>query len=217
MKMTDSRRQRKRPTTTYGKRFRDKIRRILSQREKQTIVFTNAPLAPAAVLIPLYERDGEYYILFTKRTERLEHHKGQISFPGGARHQEDRDLLDTALRETFEEVGVKPGDVEILGELDRMGTVTSNFLITPFVGIIPYPYTFTVSEDEIEELVEVPISALLDKENYREERHEYEGRTYVGSFFDCGGKVIWGATAKILKQFLDLVFDENGTRTRNGR
>lgn len=125
--------------------------------------------------------------------------------------------MDTALRETFEEVGVKPEDVEILGELDRMGTVSSNFIISPFVGIIPYPYKFTVSQDEIEELVEAPISALLDKENYREESHEYEGRTYVGSFFEYEGKVIWGATAKILKQFLDLVFDKNSKRALNGR
>jgi len=192
--------------------FKKKIRRILSQRQKQTIVFTDAPLAPAAVLVPLYESEGEYYILFTRRTERVEHHKGQISFPGGARHKEDGDLVDTALRETFEEIGVKPEDVEILGELDRMGTVTSNFLITPFVGIIPYPYEFTVSEEEIEELVEVPISALLAQENYREERQVYEGRTYVASFFQYEGKVIWGATARILKQFLDLVFDEDRKR-----
>ena len=209
MKTTDSRRQRKQPATRDSKTFKRKIRRILSQREKQTFVFTDAPLSPAAVLVPLYERDGEYYILFTKRTEKVEHHKGQISFPGGARHPEDRDLLDTALRETSEEIGVRPEDVEILGELDRMGTVTSNFLITPFVGVIPYPYKFTVSEDEIEELVEVPISALLAKENYREEHQVYEGRTYVASFFEYEGKVIWGATAKILRQFLDLVFDEN--------
>lgn len=212
MKVTNSPRQRKRLTTRDSKTFKRKIRHILSQREKQTFVFTDAPLAPAAVLVPLYERDGEYHILFTKRTERLEHHKGQISFPGGACHKGDRDLVDTALRETFEEIGVKPEDVEILGELDRMGTVTSNFLITPFVGIIPYPYEFTVSRDEIEELVEVPISALLVEENYREERQVYEGRTYVASFFQYQGKVIWGATAKILKQFLDLVFDENSQR-----
>ncbi|GAI52893.1 unnamed protein product, partial [marine sediment metagenome] len=94
----------------------NKIKKILAQREKQTIVPTNAPLAPAAVLLPLYEKEGEYYILLTKRTQKVEHHKGQISFPGGARHEQDRDLVDTALRETFEEIGVRPEDVEILGE-----------------------------------------------------------------------------------------------------
>jgi len=188
---------------------KEKIRRILSQREKQTIVVTDAPLAPAAVLVPIYERNDEYWILFTKRTQKVEHHKGQISFPGGAHDKVDRDLVNTALRETFEEIGVQPEHVELLGELDRIGTLTSNFLITPFVGIIPYPYEFTIATNELEELVEVPISALLDNNNYREESHVYEGRTYVASFFEYKGKVIWGATARILKQFLDLVFGED--------
>ena len=198
--------------------MREKIKRILSQRERQTFIITDVPLAPAAVLLPLYEREGEYWMLFTKRTQKVAYHKGQISFPGGARDEEDRDLMDTALRETFEEIGVKPEDVEILGELDRMGTLTSNFLITPFVGIIPHPYEFTIARDEIDELVEVPISALLDRNNYREEFQVYEGMTYQGSFFDYEGKVIWGATAKILKQFLDLVFGEANDfkRTSNG-
>ena len=185
-----------------------KISRILAQREKQTIVLTSAPLAPAAVLLPIYEKEGEYYILFTKRTQKVEHHKGQISFPGGARHEQDRDLKDTALRETFEEIGVRPGDVTILGELDNMSTLTSNFLITPFVGIIPYPYEFIINEDEIEELVEVPLSALADERNYREEVYIIEGAPNMGRVYEYNGRVIWGATARILKQFLDLVFSE---------
>ncbi|TET39810.1 MAG: CoA pyrophosphatase [Dehalococcoidia bacterium] len=189
--------------------MKERIRRILSQREKQNIVVTGAPLAPAAVILPLYHKEGEYHILFTKRTEKVEHHKGQISFPGGARHEEDRSLEDTALRETFEEIGVRPEDVEILGELDNMGTISSNFLITPFVALIPYPYEFTVNTDEIEELLEVPLSALLDEKNYREEFQIYQGIPYRGSFYEYRGKVIWGATARILKQFLDLVFGED--------
>lgn len=185
-----------------------KISRILAQREKQTIILSDAPLTPAAVLLPIYEKEGEYYILFTKRTQKVEHHKGQISFPGGARHEQDRDLKDTALRETFEEIGVRPEDVTILGELDNMSTLTSNFLITPFVGIIPYPYEFIINEDEIEELVEVPLSALADERNYREEVYIIEGAPNMGRVFEYNGRVIWGATARILKQFLDLVFGE---------
>ncbi len=188
--------------------MKEKIRNILSQRERQTIAFSDARLTAAAVIVPLYEKGGEYHILFTKRTEKVESHKGQISFPGGARQPEDPSLEDTALRETFEEVGVHPQDVEILGELDKMGTISSNFLITPFVAIIPYPYEFAVNRDEIEELVEVPLSALLDKGNYREEFQVYEGRPYQASFYHYKDKVIWGATARILKQFLDLVFAE---------
>jgi 8-oxo-dGTP pyrophosphatase MutT (NUDIX family) len=183
----------------------NKIRELLSQREKQSIVFSTVPLSPAAVLLPLYEKEDKYHVLFTKRTEKMEHHKGQISFPGGASHVQDRDLIDTALRETFEEIGVHPQDVEMLGELDNVGTLTSNFLINPFVGIIPYPYDFIVNEDEIEQLITVPLSALMDFTNLREETYIINGTEYVESIFDYKGHVIWGATARIMKQFLDLL------------
>lgn len=186
--------------------MKQKIIQALSQTKKQNITLTEAPLAPAAVLLPLYEKGGEYYILFTKRTEKMQYHKGQISFPGGARHEEDQSLEDTALRETFEEIGVYPQDVEILGQLDSMATISSSFLIAPFVGLIPYPYKFVINPDEIEELVEVPISSLLDKNNYREELQIHQGKSYWVYFYQYQGKVIWGATARILKQFLDLVF-----------
>jgi len=189
--------------------MKEKIRGILSQRERQSIIVTDAPLTPAAVLLPLYHKEGKYHILFTKRTEKVEYHKGQISFPGGACDPEDRSLADTALRETFEEIGVHPEDVEILGELDDTGTVTSNFLITPFVALIPYPYEFAVSSDEIDELIEVPIPALLDKGCYYEESHVHQGRSHRGCSYRYKDEVIWGATARILKQFLDLVFGEN--------
>ena len=148
--------------------------------------------------------------MLTKRTETLEYHKGQICFPGGARHEDDRDLKDTALRETFEEVGVNPKDVRILGELDSMGTITSNFLITPYVGVIPYPCEFKVSDDEIESLIEVPISALLDENNYREEVYELDGELLTGIVFEYQGSVIWGATARILKQLIEIAFSAGG-------
>ena len=192
--------------------MKQRIIKALSQTKKQNIILTDTPLAPAAVILPLYQKDGEYHILFTKRTENLEYHKGQICFPGGARDEEDKSLEDTALRETFEEIGVRPLDVEILGQLDNMGTVSSSFLITPFVGLIPYPCEFVVNRDEIEEVVRVPISALLDKDNYWEEFQVHQGKNHLVCFYQYQGKVIWGATARILKQFLDLVFgsDENG-------
>ena len=189
------------------------IKRILAQREKKVVIFSNKPLHPAAVLIPIYKKDGEYHVLLTKRTEELEYHKGQICFPGGSHHEEDVSLQDTALREAYEEVGIQPEDVEILGELDSMGTLTSNFLITPFVGIIPYPYEFTVSRHEIEELVEVPLSALADDSNYWEEIRSAEGVTGKASFFKYKDKVIWGATARILKQLVDLAFNKTDDTT----
>jgi 8-oxo-dGTP pyrophosphatase MutT (NUDIX family) len=180
------------------------IKRILAGREKKVVLFSNKPLHPAAVLIPIYKKGGKYHVLLTKRTEELEYHKGQICFPGGSHHDEDGSLQDTALREAYEEVGIRPEDVEILGELDSMGTLTSNFLITPFVGIIPYPYKFTVSQHEIDELIEVSLSALADDSNYWEETRSAEGVTGKASFFKYKDKVIWGATARILKQLVDL-------------
>ena len=127
--------------------MKQRIIKALSRTKKQNIILTDTPLAPAAVILPLYQKDGEYHILFTKRTEHLEYHKGQVCFPGGGCDEQDKSLVDTALRETFEEIGVRPLDVEILGQLDNMGTVSSSFLITPFVGLIPYPYEFVVNRD----------------------------------------------------------------------
>ena len=190
--------------------LKQEIKRILAEREKKIILFSNKPLHPAAVLIPIYKKDGEYHVLLTKRTEELEYHKGQICFPGGSHHDKDGSLRDTALREAYEEVGIQPEDVEILGELDSMGTLTSNFLITPYVGIIPYPYKFTVSKHEIDGLIEVPFTALADDSNYWEEIRTAEGVTGKASFFKYKDKVIWGTTAKILKQLVDLAFKKAG-------
>jgi len=186
--------------------IKEDIKRILAERKKKVVRFSNKPVHPSAVLIPIYEKNGEYHVLLTRRTEDLEYHKGQICFPGGSHHDEDASLKDTALREAYEEVGIRPEDVEILGELDSMGTLTSNFLITPLVGIIPYPYEFTVSKYEIDELLEVPLSALADDGNYREETRIAEGVARKALFFKYKDKVIWGATARLLKQLVEVVF-----------
>jgi 8-oxo-dGTP pyrophosphatase MutT (NUDIX family) len=185
--------------------LKEDIKRMLAEREKKVILFSNKPIHPSAVLIPIYKKDGQYHVLLTKRTERLQHHKGQICFPGGSPHDEDGSLKNTALREAYEEIGICPEDVEILGELDNIGTLTSNFLITPFVGIIPYPYEFTVSKNEIDELIEVPLAVFADDSNYWEESWNAEGVTGKASFFKYRDKVIWGATARILKQLVGLV------------
>lgn len=187
----------------------DKIRRILTSREQKTVLTSNAPLKPAAILLPVFKKGGKYHLLFTKRTEAVEYHKGQICFPGGAQNKGDVDPKQTALRETYEEIGVRPEDVEILGMLDKMGTVTSNFLITPFVGIIPYPYKFKINKDEIEELIGIPLSALANKKNYREDTYVIDGVACTGSIFEYKGKTIWGATARILKQFIELIYRRN--------
>ena len=133
------------------------------------------------------------------------YHKGQISFPGGAQDTEDDDLAATALREAFEEIGVRPDHVEILGALDDQSTYTSKFVITPFVGAIPYPYKFKVSRREVEELIEAPLSALLKPGCFSPETQDEEGRTYPWGHYIYGNHRITGITARILKQLLNLV------------
>lgn len=161
---------------------------------------------PAAVLILLYRRDGEPHVLFTERTHQVEHHKGQISFPGGAADDDDDSLETTALRETYEEVGVRPEDVEIIGQLDDMITI-SNFRVTPYVGILKTnsEYPFVLNEREVAEVVQVPLSHLLDERNMELEVRQHQGREVLVPAYTYDGHRIWGATARMLRQFLELL------------
>ncbi len=178
------------------------LRRLLSQREKHCILDTNR--VPAAVLVPILFREGAYHILFTKRTEIVKYHKGQISFPGGAFEEKDANLLNTALRESTEEIGIKPDDIDVLGELDDTLTQTSNFVITPFVATIAEIKSLKFNPLEIEEMLEVPIPALLDKSRLHQTIESFGGEDGIAYTYSYQGKVIWGATAKILNQFLDI-------------
>jgi len=179
-----------------------RLKQALSRRQKQRI--TDAGLVPSAVLVPIYCQQEQYCVLFTQRTERMKEHKGQISFPGGARQEGDKTLLDTALRESAEEIGLAPGEVVVLGELDDALTATSNYVISPFVGVIPWPYKFKVDGWETEDIIEVPISALMDKCSRRQETEVIGGREITSYFYHYQGKIIWGATARILHQFLEI-------------
>ncbi|MBF0474854.1 MAG: CoA pyrophosphatase [Deltaproteobacteria bacterium] len=158
----------------------------------------------AAVLIPLFEKDGDLNVLLTKRTDTVETHQGQISFPGGVRDPEDINLLNTALREADEEVGIKTADVRILGQLDQEVTIT-NFIISPFVGIIPYPYEFKANPREVARLISVPLCVLRDQEKNGPATYNYHGVDYPSYRFTYQGHVVWGATARILKNFLEVI------------
>lgn len=189
-------------TAPQREQLKERIREALAARTK--VALPPGPV-PAAVLLPLFEQGGEYHVLFTKRTEHLNHHRGEISFPGGARHPGDADPRETALRETWEEVGIKPADVEILGELDDFYSIY-DYLVTPFVGIFPSGYPLVVNDGEIERVITVPLSHLLNPEIFRVEDWSWKGRTHPVCFYTCGSDEIWGLTAAILKQFLDAVF-----------
>jgi 8-oxo-dGTP pyrophosphatase MutT (NUDIX family) len=184
------------------KDFVDQMRTILSSRKRRVI--EHPPFSHAAVLVPLFKKGDGCHLLFTKRSDQVKYHKGEISFPGGVVDEEDLELINTALREAHEEIGLKKSDVEIIGILDDIVTITE-FIVTPIVGLFPYPYPFKVSQVEIAELIEVPLSSLLHKECFSEKEIVRGGQKEVVYAYQYGEHIIWGATARILKQFLDLI------------
>jgi len=190
--------------------MRQRLRQALAQRQKQYIVA--AGRVPAAVLLPIYHKQGQYYILFAKRTDKVKEHKGQIAFPGGSYEDGDGTLVGTALRECSEEIGLKTEVVEILGELDDFVTIGSNYIVSPFVAFIPWPYPFKIDPRETEEIIEVPISALLDKSSLRQETETIDGEVVTSYFYHYQERVIWGATAKILNQFLGIFAQVKGNK-----
>lgn len=163
----------------------------------------------AAVLLPLFQGTTDYHLVFTKRTDTVKHHKGQISFPGGSFEPADGDLLTTALRESYEEVGIQPDHVSILGRLDDLDTFSTNFTISPFVGLIPYPYPFRPNLLEVAMVFDVPVSVLADPTvGRRYVRARDDGATIEDYEFHIDGHVIWGATARIVRHFLALMNSE---------
>jgi 8-oxo-dGTP pyrophosphatase MutT (NUDIX family) len=162
----------------------------------------------AAVLVPLYQHNGDYGLIFTRRSDTVLYHRGQIAFPGGGHEARDTSLQHTALRESAEEIGLQPAHVQVLGQLDDLLTTGSNYLVRPFVGMIPYPYPFVLDRRETASIIEVPLSWLRQHNPSEQEQRYQDGRLVQSFFFDYNGHVIWGATAKIVKQFLDLLTQE---------
>ena len=183
--------------------FYQQVRDLLLARKKRAIL--NPSLKPSAVLLLLYSQANEPHLLLTKRTSLVDDHKGEISFPGGAfHHGEDVDLLGTALRETSEEVGVISEHVVLLGELDDMPT-RSDYLISPYVGALTRAQAFVPQPSEVAEVLEIPLKVLMDRKTLRSEPRQYAGRQVSGFYYLYEENVIWGATARILQQFLSVL------------
>jgi 8-oxo-dGTP pyrophosphatase MutT (NUDIX family) len=182
--------------------FTTRLRARLADRSRRTA--DGAALRCAAVLVPLLVKDGEWHVVVTQRSQAVEHHKGQISFPGGACDADDADRLATALRETEEEIGVPPEAVEVLGALDDLPTI-SHFAVTPYVGVIPHPFPYRRQEREVEAVVEVPLGFLSEPGRLRVEQWNLKGLATEVLFWEYGGYTIWGATARILKGLLDVI------------
>lgn len=157
------------------------------------------------MLVPLFESGGAVHLLLTKRTEKVEYHKGQISFPGGRQEDGDADLLETALRETHEEIGLPPSMVEVLGRLDEVETFVSGFAVTPFVGLIPPSIDLKPNPDEIAEILAFPLASFMDPANLRVERIEREGRPVDLVYYENLSHMVWGATARIIRGLVELL------------
>jgi len=172
------------------------------------------PLAPtvpgaqaAAVLVPVFEEDGVARLVLTRRSTNLPSHQGQVAFPGGKVHEGESSEAG-ALREAHEEVGIPPDDVDVVGPLEELATVASQFVLAPFVGILPARPSLNVNPAEVARAFDVTIAELMAPEVYHEERWDLPG---MGNrpmhFFDVADETVWGATARILYDLLSLVTD----------
>lgn len=160
------------------------------------------PLRLASVLVPLLRHAGGWHLLFTRRADRVEHHKGQVSFPGGA-SEPGEGPEQTALREADEEVGIRPADVRILGHLPQIVTI-SDFLVTPVVGVLPWPYAFRVHTLEVARVFTFPLAWLADRKNYMQLLRSETGH-HVITYLPNDGELLWGATAHMTVEFLKIL------------
>jgi 8-oxo-dGTP pyrophosphatase MutT (NUDIX family) len=188
-------------TTAAGTRL-ERLRHVLEQRVRRSID-TAPPLVRAGVLIPLVMRGNTIELLFTRRTDTVLTHKGQISFPGGQREDSDVETVETALRESYEEIGLEPSRVTVLGELDDVFTAVSSFVITPVVGFVDGGLeNLRLAPDEVKSLLAVPVETLLDSKVHTTETRSVGEQQYRIHYYTVGDDVIWGATGRIVYQFL---------------
>lgn len=195
-----------RQASTAEQPWPELVRRVVSGRTHDA--GDDPSLIPAGVLLLLLDRGEGPALLLTKRSQEVEYHKGEVCFVGGAQDPDDGSLLSTALREAWEEMGVDPTHVEVLGRLDPVRPTVSPFVIYPFVGLLPHPYPFRPSAAEIADVLEIPLAALHDPANQRMEERLRDGRVDHEVSYAYGRHLVFGATARILGQFLALLRTE---------
>lgn len=178
--------------------------RVVAHRSR-SIPGWSGELRPAAVLIPLFVREGNVHVVLTKRTENVRTHQGQVSFPGGGWQDDDGTLQRTALREAHEEVGLDPKDVDVIGVLEDTPTNVSGFLVRPFVAEIPHPYEFVHDVGEVDHVFAPELAIFADPTRRRDEQRERDGFTYSIHYFDVDGNVVWGATARMLVRLVEML------------
>jgi len=186
--------------------LRDRIRLRLERYVPRMV--EAAGRIPAAVLVPLFDKDGAPHLLFTKRTNHLQYHRGEICFPGGSRDSADPDLQATAIRELREEIDVPQSRIEVLGRLDDIRTVSSSFLVTPYVGYLQTGTWFRPNRQEVEELLEIPFDHFENISIFHQEERMVDGGPHAVYYYRWNSHTIWGVTARILKTLLDLLQGE---------
>ena len=159
---------------------------------------------PSAVLVLVFEREGEHWIILTRRSRNVRHHKGEISFPGGRRDKVDADLLHTAIRETFEEIGIEINERDVFGQLNDSPT-TTGYIIRPFLARLKHPYNPTLSSSEVSEILEMPIKVLGDYTKMRDEARLINNKVISIHNYVFDEHVVHGATARILAELSNLI------------
>ncbi|WP_022670701.1 NUDIX hydrolase [Hippea alviniae] len=156
----------------------------------------------SAVIIPFLPKNGEWFLIFEKKAKSLRKHAGQISFPGGIKEPNDKTLLHTAIRETCEEIGICENDIEIIGNIEPTKTLTTDYLIYPFVGIVNRQPPYKINPDEVEKLLFVPLNFLIEHYPIKKGKLNYNGKIRETPLVEYEGEIIWGATARILNKLL---------------
>ncbi len=179
----------------------DTLRAALERRRRRQLIEHGA--FACAVLVPLIETVGGIEVLYTLRSEDLNSHKGQVAFPGGKRDAADTDLRATALRETHEEVGIEPNDIEIIGALDDVTTVLGKYVITPYVARLAPPANLSLNPAEVVDAFTVPMEKLIDPRYRKSEERVFDGTSYTISTITAGPHLIWGVTHAITLDLLE--------------
>lgn len=163
----------------------------------------NGPYTCAAVLVPLFYSQGAWHVLLTRRADHLAHHSGQVAFPGGACEAHESTPEETALRETAEEIGIQPQAVRLLGRLNPSITITG-YHVTPVVGLLGWPAVFRIDTGEVARVFSIPIAWLADPQNRMTLVHAASQRTVI-VYRPFAGEVLWGVTARIVAQLLNII------------
>jgi 8-oxo-dGTP pyrophosphatase MutT (NUDIX family) len=180
---------------------------VIASTDGYAEMYAGAQLKCAAVLIPLVWWKDEWHIVFTRRTEAVEHHKGQVSFPGGGCNADETTPEQTAMREAEEEIGLKSADVRLLGRLNEVLTIT-RYRVTAVAGVMPWPYELRLEPAEVERVFTIPLLWLAQRENWEERLVTPAGmlRTFpVISYRSYDGEIVWGASAKITHNLLSVL------------